>query len=111
MPTTEYEGAPVVQLFPPGSSEIPVIDNTVLNFNKVELLGFDYADNSQRRDGLGYGTFMVCRKTPTTGTIVNASSFDWCENILLANGAIKTITKNMIDLSLSGSSLFSTTTV
>jgi hypothetical protein len=106
MPTTEYEGTPVVELFPPGSSQIPVIDNSVLNFHQVELLGFDFASNSQRRDKLGFGTFMVCQKSSTSGTIVHGASMDWCTNILLANGKIKAITKNMIDLSLSNSSLF-----
>ena len=109
MPTTEYEGAPVVELFPPGSLKIPVIDNTVLNFNKVELIAFDFADNSLRRDKLGFGTFMVCKKKSTSGTIVNASSFDWCVNVNVDKGLVKTITKNMIDLSLTGNSLFTET--
>lgn len=105
MKTTEYDSAPVVKIPAPGSQEIPVIDNTKLNYYKVELLGYDFAQNSVRPDQLGLGTFIVCKKSPTAGTVVNAASMDWCNNIVYAK--FKTITKNMIDLSLAGTSLFS----
>ncbi|MGZ3752578.1 MAG: N,N-dimethylformamidase beta subunit family domain-containing protein, partial [Mucilaginibacter sp.] len=107
MPTREYDGAPVVNLFGQGSSEIPVIDNTVLNFYKVELLGFDFAQNLTRKDKLGFGTFMLAKKSASAGTVVNAATMDWCTNVHVGSGKVQTITKNMIDLSLSNSSLFS----
>ncbi len=110
MPSTEYDGAPVVNLFAPGSTEIPVIDNTVMNFYKVELIGYDFAQNLTRKDQLGFGTFMICKRTSTSGTIINAASMDWCINFGQTNDktALKAITKNMIDLSISGGNLFTT---
>ncbi|MEO6850634.1 MAG: hypothetical protein ABI203_01885, partial [Mucilaginibacter sp.] len=104
MPSTEYDGMPVVRYYPPGSSQIPVIDNSILNFSKTELLGYDYAYNDCRADKLGYGTFTVCKKSPTSGTIVNGASMDWCYYII--DNDVQVITKNMIDLSLDGNSLF-----
>jgi hypothetical protein len=112
MPSTEYDGTPVVSLFPPGSTEIPVIDNSVLNFYKVELLGYDFALNYIRKDLLGFGMFMVCQKTPASGVVINGASMDWCSNFALGAAAdpIKIVTKNMIDLSLTNASIFSAAT-
>jgi hypothetical protein len=110
VPTREYDGAPMVKYYPPGSAEIPVIDTSQLHCNKVELLGFDYAQNLIKADQLGYGTFIVFRKTAASGTIVNVASTNWVANAGI-NGLdklkVQTITKNMIDLSLSNASLFS----
>ncbi|HZX58515.1 MAG TPA: hypothetical protein VFE54_07305, partial [Mucilaginibacter sp.] len=70
----------------------------------------DFAQNLTRKDQLGFGTFMICKRTSTSGTIVNAASMDWCINFGQTNDktALKAITKNMIDLSVSGGNLFTT---
>ena len=104
IPSTEYDGSPVMKFYPPGSTEIPVIDNSIANFHKVELLGYDYARDTSQAYGLGYGTFIVNKKSPTSGTIVNAASMDWCYYII--DSEIQIVTKNMIDLSLNNESLF-----
>jgi hypothetical protein len=104
IPSTEYDGSPVMKFYPPGSTEIPVIDNSIANFHKVELLGYDYARDTSQAYGLGYGTFIVNKKSPTSGTIVNAASMDWCYYII--DTEIQIVTKNMIDLSLNNESLF-----
>jgi len=108
LPTIETDGAPVRKMILPGSAEIPEIDNSKLNFHRVELIGYTFSLNPDNKPGLG--TFMVFQKTSHSGTVVNVASTDWCST----NGIggrdkekIETITKNMIDGSLNNSSLFS----
>jgi len=107
LPTLEYDGAPVVKMIQPGSKEIPVIDNSKLNFYKIELLGYDFAINWGNK---GLGTFIVFKKTVASGTVVNVASTNWCAT----NGIegkdghkIAQITKNMIEKSLNDQTLFS----
>lgn len=102
--STEYDCVPVVKMLAPGSTEIPVIDNTKLNYYKAELLAYDFAQNLEPGDGLGLGTFIVGQKTQTSGVVVNVASMDWCNYIVY--NQFKVMTKNMIDLSLNGGSLF-----
>jgi len=112
--TQEYDGAPLVTPLVPGDSAVPVINNNVLNFNKVELLGYDYAEKVALDFPLGVptggsGTFIVFQKTPSSGTVVNVASMDWCNPTSFdssASQAIKQITKNMIDATLQNHSLF-----
>ncbi|MGZ3836831.1 MAG: hypothetical protein ACXVB0_25160, partial [Mucilaginibacter sp.] len=84
------------------------IDNSKLNFHKIELIAYTYTLNPDSKPGLG--TFIVFQKTPGSGSVVNVASTDWCS----VNGIggmdrvkIETITKNMINGSLSGANLFS----
>jgi hypothetical protein len=53
----------------------------------------------------GLGTFVVYQQSETSGTVVNAATMDWCWYIIFDQ--FQTITKNMIELSLNGKSLFS----
>jgi hypothetical protein len=107
LPTFEYDGAPVVKMILPGSSEIPVIDTKKLNCHKTELLGYDFAINGKQP---GLGTFVLYQRTAESGVVVNTASMNWCSQVGMG-GADKTrleiITKNMIDLSLNNSNLFS----
>ncbi|MBL4676374.1 MAG: hypothetical protein JKY70_09255 [Mucilaginibacter sp.] len=107
LPTSETDGAPVKKILLPGSTEIPEIDNDKLNFYKTELVAFDFTLNPYNKPGIG--TFIVFKKTETSGTVVNTSSDNWC-SFLGIGGKDKTkiqaITKNMIDLSLNHQSLF-----
>jgi hypothetical protein len=107
LPTVEYDGAPVVKMIEPGSKEIPVIDNSKLNFYKIELLGYDFAINWENK---GLGTFIVFKKTKDSGTVVNVASTDWCSESAYKSAdkdKIIKITKNMIEKSLNGNTLFS----
>jgi len=106
LPSNEIDGAPVVKMIMPGSDEIPVIDNSKLNFYKVELLAFDFAVNGTKPNGLG--TFIVFKKKAKSGTVVNAATTDWCSPKGIGGSdheKIAIITKNMIDKSLAGKSL------
>ncbi|MDO3625948.1 N,N-dimethylformamidase beta subunit family domain-containing protein [Mucilaginibacter sp. BT774] len=107
LPTLEYDGAPVIKMIHPGSSEIPVIDNSKLNFFKIELLGYDFAINWGNK---GLGTFIVFKKTAKSGTVVNVASTNWCSTTGIEGKdghKISQITKNMIEKSLNNMSLFS----
>jgi hypothetical protein len=107
IPTLEYDGAPVVKMIEPGSSEIPVINNKILNFHKIELLGYDFAIDWGRK---GLGTFIVFKKTPESGTVVNVASTDWCSVKGFKGSDSKKlikITQNMIEKSLANDTLFS----
>ncbi len=111
LPSMECDGAPVKKMILPDSDEIPEIDNTKLNFNAIELLGYDFAI-----DGTGKGlmTFIVFKKTKNSGTVVNVASQNWCSSTGIGGKdgqKIATITKNMIDKSLGGKTLFSNHTV
>lgn len=111
VPTVEYDCVPVVNMIAPGSSEIPIVNNKVLGFHQVELLGYDFAFNENKSDGLGLGTFIVFQKNPSSGTVVNVASTNWCSPTGIGGLdqiKIETITKNMIDLSLNNGNLFTT---
>jgi len=105
--STEYDCIPVVKMIPQGSAEIPVIDYQKLKCYKAELIGYDFAQNlvqgAYKQQGLG--TFVVYQRTSKTGTVVNTATMDWCWNIIYDE--FQVMTKNMIELSLSGKSLFS----
>ncbi|HEY9001062.1 MAG TPA: N,N-dimethylformamidase beta subunit family domain-containing protein [Mucilaginibacter sp.] len=106
LPTLEYDGAPVVKMIQPGSTEVPVIDNSKLNFYKIELLGYDFAINWGNK---GLGTFIVFKKTAQSGTVVNVASTNWCatNGIEGKDGSkIVQITKKMIEKSLNNETLF-----
>jgi hypothetical protein len=108
LPTQETDGAPVKKMILPGSLEIPEIDNSKLNFYKVELLAYTFAPTNDHTPGLG--TFIVFQKNPTSGTVVNVASTNWCSPAGIGGTnklKIQTITKNMIDRSLSGNTLLS----
>ena len=111
VPTREYDGAPMEVYYPPGSNIIPTINNSTLQFYKIELLGFDYAQNLTTENKLGYGTFIICQKTPTSGVVINAASNDWCSNIGTGqkdDDKLQIITRNMIKGSLLNTNFFTT---
>jgi len=109
LPTVETDGAPVLKMILPGSTEIPVIDNEKLNFYKIELIAYTFTLNPDNNPGLG--TFVAFKKTPSSGTVVNVASTNWCSTTGIGGAdkdKIETITKNMIDGSLNNSNLFTT---
>jgi hypothetical protein len=107
LPTVETDGAPVKKMILPGSEEIPVIDNSKLNFHKIDLIAYTFSLNPNNDPGLG--TFVVFQKTPSSGTVVNVASTNWCSTTGMGGidgPKIETMTKNMIDGSLANSDLF-----
>ncbi len=103
LPTAEYDGAPLKKFDNDG---YPVLDNSQLKFNKFEIIGFDLG----YRDGQTCGTFMVMKKSQTSGTIINGASLNWCSpNGLGGKDAekLKIITTNMIEKLLNKANVFS----
>lgn len=92
LPSLEYDGAPVRGYDVEG---YPLIDNSILNFERVELLAFDKG----YRAGETNATFIVFRKNPTSGIVINTATTNWCS----LNGmggtsgdVIKAITRNAL---------------
>jgi len=105
VPSGEMDGAPVTNMILPGSLEIPVIDNTKLKFYQVQLLGFDFTIHGTKP---GLGTFIVFKKTASSGTVVNVASTNWCSPTGMGGtdkGKLEQITKNMISKSVNNQPL------
>jgi hypothetical protein len=102
LPTGEYDGAPIKGF---DSNGYPIIDNDVLGFYKIELVGFDLGFRGTQT----IGTFFAFQKFPTSGIVINTGSIEWCAKagIGAADGKIKQITKNMIDKLLNKATVFS----
>lgn len=105
LPTGEYDGAPIKGFDLDG---YPLLDNDLLNFEKVELIGFDRGTRAGKET---IPTFIVLQRTKTSGIIVNAGSNTWCSGMgigsTVSGDKIKLITKNAIVKLLSGQTVFS----
>ncbi len=92
LPTLEYDGAPITGYDAEG---FPVLDTDALGFEKVELLGFDLGFRVVETTA----TFMIFRKTASSGIIINTASTDWCSSYGMggpSGNAIKRITHNAL---------------
>ncbi|MBS1505850.1 MAG: hypothetical protein JSS79_04305 [Bacteroidetes bacterium] len=105
LPTGEYDGAPIKGFDLDG---YPLLDNDLLKFEKVELIGFDRGSRAGKET---IPTFIILKRTKTSGIIVNAGSNTWCSGMGIGSSVngdkIKTITKNAIVKLLSGQTVFS----
>lgn len=103
LPSGEYDGAPISNFTPDG---YPIIDKAKLNFEKVELIGFDLGSRGGKET---VGTFIVFKKTTSSGVVINAASYDWCSARGMGGrdgNALKQITLNAIDHLLTKTSVF-----
>lgn len=101
-PTDEWDGAPIASFDAEG---YPVIDNTMLDFDRIELLAFDKGFRNVET----YGTFIVFRRTPSSGVVINVASTDWCssEGMGGVDGEkIKKITSNALTKLTNGETVF-----
>lgn len=103
VPTLEYDGAPIA-----GYDEFgyPILDEAALNFDKIELLGFDKGFRVNET----VGTFIVFRKKSGSGIVVNTSSCNWCSSNGMGGSAgsvIKKITYNALDKLVNDAAIFS----
>ncbi len=104
LPSGEYDGAPIKGF---DNDQFPILDLDSLQFSKIELIGFD---KGSRFDKETIGTFIVFKRTETSGIVVNGASYDWCS--LKGMGGqdgdkIQRITRNAIDKLLNGKPIFS----
>lgn len=103
LPTVEYDGAPLLGYDDEG---YPVLDVATLGFEKVELLAFDKGFRVQETAA----TFIVFKKTATSGVVINTATTDWCSSNGMggASGdAIKAITYNAIRKLVNNETVFS----
>ncbi len=103
LPSWEYDGAPISGFDSDGH---PIIDQAALKFAQVELIGYDKGFRGTET----IGTFIVFKKSLTSGTVINTGTTDWCS----ANGmggqsgkVIKQITFNALTKLLNKESVFS----
>jgi hypothetical protein len=108
MRNSEYDGTFIAGVDMNGN---PLIDNSKLGFYQINLIGYD---RGVLNGAQTTGTWIVFKKTPDSGTVMNVASNNWCSftGIGGPNGSvIKQITLNMIDVLMENKTLFSTISV
>ena len=104
LPSDECDGAAIASWDPDG---FPVLDNSQLQFAKLELIGFD---RGARAGNDTTPTFIVMQKTNTSGIVVNVGSLSWCSSSGMGNATsgdrVKMITQNAIVKLLGGANVF-----
>jgi hypothetical protein len=91
IPTKEYDGT-----FLKMENGKISLEKNKLPFYKVRLLGYDHTINDV---GQGYGSFIIFKKTRTSGTTINAGTADWCSYYGIGGAdstRIQKLTLNMI---------------
>ena len=101
---TEYDGAPLSGF---DGNGFPVIDNSVLGFHQVELIGFDHG----YRFGPTIGTMFAFQKTPTSGIVVNTATLHWAYAMTTSSSAsdLQTVSYNILEKMLNDDPIFSST--
>jgi hypothetical protein len=85
-----------------------VPNNENNHFEKIEIIGYDSVSGFLNDKAIA--TWIVLKKTKTSGTIVNTATTDWCSEAAFQGrdaSHIKKITENMINKSLRKQNLFS----
>jgi hypothetical protein len=96
----ENDGAPLAGFDNKG---FPMLDYAALGFNKIEIVGFDHVF----RINDSVATWIVFRRTKSSGIIINAASTDWCSSEGMGDENVKKITLNMINKLLKKGNVFS----
>jgi hypothetical protein len=96
----ELDGAPLRGLI----NGVPLLDSAALGFERAEIIGYDLVS----RTGEGVATWIVFRRTKSSGVVVNTASTDWCSaRGIGASKDIQTITATMIQKLLNKENVFS----
>lgn len=82
----------------------PVPDKASLGFDKLEIIGYD---STFRLDKQLMATWIVMKKSKTSGVIINTASTDWCSSRGIWNPSIQQITLTMIQRLLKRENVFS----
>ncbi len=90
LPSDEYDGTLVAGF---NGSHNPIPDVQALGFEKMEIVGYD-SSYRQGRDLMA--TWVVFKKSKSSGIVINTASTDWCSSRGMNNEAIKKITLTMI---------------
>lgn len=90
LPSDEYDGTLVAGF---SGSHSPIPDVRALGFEKMEIVGYD---SSYRLGSDLMATWVVFKKSKSSGIIINTASTDWCSSRGMNNELIKKITLTMI---------------
>lgn len=104
LPSGEYDGAPISGF---DADQFPVLNRDSLQFDRLELIGFDLGSRFEKET---VGTFIVFRKSASSGIVINAASYDWCSTRGMGGqdgDRIKKITQNALNRLLNGQPVFS----
>jgi hypothetical protein len=101
LPSDENDGAPLAGFDDKG---FPLLDYAALGYDKIEIIGYDHVF----RIVDGVATWIVFRRTKSSGIIINAATTDWCSSEGMGNEDVKKITLNMIHKLLKKENVFST---
>jgi hypothetical protein len=101
LPSDEYDGT-LVSGFTGRVS--PVADQKALGFDKIEIVGYD---STYRLGSDLMATWIVFKKSKTSGIIINTATTDWCSGRGMRNRDIQKITLTMIRKLLNGENVFS----
>lgn len=82
----------------------PLADNKALGFEKVEIVGYD---STYRLGSDLMATWIVFKKSKSSGTVINTASTDWCSSRGMGNATIQQITLTMINKLLRRENVFS----
>ena len=92
LPSLEYDGAPISGYDAEG---YPLIDNSVLNFERIDLLAYDKGYRVSETNA----TFIVFRKRANAGIVINTATTNWCSPTGMGGASgdvIKAITLNAL---------------
>ncbi len=91
LPSDEYDGT-LVSGFKGAHTPLP--DRKSLGFEKIEIVGYD---STYRLGSDLMATWIVFKKSKSSGVIINTSSTDWCSSRGMRNSDIRKITLTMIN--------------
>jgi hypothetical protein len=114
MPTTEYDGAPLLNV--PPTNGLPRIDLAALDAYRAEIIGYDLAAKNDLETGsagpmTNVGTWLAYQRTASAGVVFNGASTNWCSR----TGAfgqdgfrVRQVILNMLEIVVNRQQAFST---
>lgn len=101
LPSDEYDGT-LVTGFKGHASPVP--NTKALGFEKLEIVGYD---STFRLGNDLMATWIIFKKSKTSGIVINTASTDWCSYRGMSIDNIKNITLTMINKLLRKENVFS----
>jgi hypothetical protein len=97
----ETDGAPLAGFT---ADSDPIANMQALGFLKMEIVGYDKVFRLEKE---GYATWVVFKRSVSSGIIINTATTDWCSSQGISNQNVKTITLNMVRKLLAKQTVFS----
>jgi len=97
----ETDGVPLLGFTKEGE---PIANKQALGFEKIEIVGYDKVFRLEKE---GFATWVVFKRSKTSGIIINTATTDWCSSMGISHDDVKRITLNMIRKLLAKQNVFS----